>query len=196
MTVWSFSARRHKARRQDMRPFVVLIVSALAAALSVPTLAVTVQGLGTTVGALPAPVDDPSLLSADWPMYGHDLWGTHFNAAETAVNRTTVGSLVEKWRVEGIGMFGTPAVSLGSVYVSTMTGEVVALDAVSGALRWTNSIGLPMTSSPAVGNGLVYVTDLGPNATLWALETLTGRLVWSSLIDTNAAGWGSPIVVG
>src|SRR2546427_97551 len=179
-----------------MRPSVLIVASALAVALPAPALLFTIRGIGPAVGSVPPPMDDPSLLSEDWPMYGHDLWGTYFHSAETAVNNATVSSLVEKWRVDGIGMYGTPAVSLGTVYVSTMTGDVVALDATTGELKWNTSIGLPMTSSPAVGDGIVYVTDLGPNASLWALDTATGVLLWHSLIDTDAAGWGSPIVVG
>ena len=179
-----------------MRPLVILVASALAVSLTAPVLLFAVRGFGPAIGSLPLPMDDPSLLSADWPMYGHDLWGTHFNSAETAVNNATVSSLVEKWRVDGIGMYGTPAVSLGTVYVSTMRGDVVALDATTGEVKWNTSIGLPITSSPAVGDGMVYVADLGPNASLWALDTVTGDLLWHSLIDTDAAGWGSPIVVG
>src|SRR6267143_5813020 len=180
-----------------MRATVVLIACALAIALTVPAVLVAVHGLGPAIGPpVPITIDDPSLVSADWPMYGHDLWGTHFNSAETAVAKATVASLVERWRFDGIGMFGTPAVALGTVYVSTMAGDVVALDATTGVHKWTTSTGHPMTASPAVANGIVYVTDLGANATLWALDTLTGRVLWHSLIDINAAGWGSPIVAG
>src|SRR5437870_10454477 len=119
-----------------MRPTVVLVASALALALIVPAVLVAVHALGPSIGPpVPVPMDDPSLLSADWPMYGHDLWGTHFNSAETAVTKTTVSSLVERWRFDGIGMFGTPAVALGTVYVSTMGGDVVALEATSGAYQ-------------------------------------------------------------
>src|SRR5438445_113622 len=172
-----------------MRCPVILGVSALAIVLVVPAFAVPLP-----LSALP--LDYSSLYSPDWPMYGHDLWGTHFNSVETAVNESTVGSLVEKWRVDGIGMYGTPAVSQGTVYVSTAAGDVVALDAVSGALKWTTHIGLTMTASPAVANGLVFVTNLGPDARVWAFDTATGTLVWSSVIDQYAAGWGSPVVVG
>ena len=180
-----------------MRPIVVLVAFALAVALAVPAFLVAVHGITPSIGPpVPIRIDDPSLLSGDWPMYGHDLWGTHFNSAETVVTNATVASLVEKWRFDGIGMFGTPAVALGTVYVSTMAGDIVALDAVTGVHKWTTSTGHPMTASPAVANGIVYATDLGANATLWALDTLTGRVLWRSLIDTNAAGWGSPVVAG
>src|SRR2546428_12797988 len=53
-----------------------------------------------------------------------------------------------------------------------------------------------MTASPAVANGLVFVTNLGPDARVWAFDTATGTLEWSSVIDQYAAGRGSPVVVG
>src|SRR5207245_9212312 len=117
-----------------MRCPVILGVWSLVLVLVVPAFAVSLP-----LSALP--LDYSSLYSPDWPMYGHDLWGTHFNSVETAMNESTVGSLVEKWRVDGIGMYGTPAVSQGTVYVSTAAGDGVALDAVSGELRWTTRPG-------------------------------------------------------
>src|SRR5438309_11941219 len=130
-----------------MRCPVILGVSALAIVLVVPAFAVPLPPSALPLGY-------SSLYSPDWPMYGHDLWGTHFNSVETAVNESTVGSLVENWRVDGGGMYGTPAVFPGTVYVSTAAGDVVALDAVLGALKWTTPTGLMTTPVPAVANGL------------------------------------------
>src|SRR2546426_4747174 len=103
-----------------MRCPVILGVSALAIVLVVPAFAVPLP-----LSALP--LDYSSLYSPDWPMYGHDLWGTHFNSVETAVNESTVGSLVERWRVGGVGMDGTAAVSHGPAYVSTAARDAVGL---------------------------------------------------------------------
>src|SRR2546427_7801254 len=125
--------------RQWMRCPVILGVSALAIVLVVPAFAVPLP-----LSALP--LDYSSLYSPDWPMYGHDLWGTHFNSVETAVNESTVGSLVEKWRVGGVGVYGTPAGSPGIVYVFTAAGDVVARGAGWGARRWaTTPTRLPET---------------------------------------------------
>src|SRR2546422_11648285 len=107
--------------RQWMRCPVILGVSALAIVLVVPAFAVPLP-----LSALP--LDDSSLYSPDWPMYGHDLWGTHFNSVENAANESTVGSLVEKGRVDGIGLYGKPAVSHDTVYVATRTGDARARD--------------------------------------------------------------------
>src|SRR3989454_11888809 len=101
--------------RQWMRCPVILGVSALAIVLVVPAFAVPLPP-----SALP--LDYSSLYSPDWPMYGHDLWGTHFNSVETAVNESTVGSLVEKWRVGGSGVCGTPPGSPGAAYLPTPAG--------------------------------------------------------------------------
>src|SRR5256885_8869270 len=98
--------------RQWMRCPVILGVSALAIVLVVPAFAVPLP-----LSALP--LDYSSLYSPDWPMYGHDLWGTHFNSVETAVNESTVGSLVEKWRGDGGRGGGEPPGPPGAPPVST-----------------------------------------------------------------------------
>src|SRR5439155_19596419 len=114
----------------------------LPVALAVPSVLLAVHGITPSIGPpVLVTIDDPSLVSGDWPMYGHDLWGTHFNSAETVVTNATVASLVEKWRFDGIGMFGTPAVALGTVYVSTMACDGVALDAATRVPKGTTTTG-------------------------------------------------------
>ena len=56
-----------------------------------------------------------------------------------------------------------------------LTGEVVALDATTGAVRWRHVLG-PSESSPLVANGLVYVGDW--SGWVFALDAKTGRQVW------------------
>src|SRR2546427_7530573 len=102
-----------------MRCRVILGVLALAAVILVPAFAVPLP-----LSALP--LDYSSLYSPDWPMYGHDLWGTHFNSVETAVNESTVGSLVEKWRVDGVGVVGEPPGSPGTRFGSNPAGDGLA----------------------------------------------------------------------
>src|SRR2546426_8350551 len=93
--------------RQWMRCPVILGVSALAIVLLVPAFAVPLPP-----SALP--LDYSSLYSSDWPMYGHDLWGTHFNSVETAVNESTVGPLSVTGGGVGAGRAGSPRVPPGS----------------------------------------------------------------------------------
>src|SRR2546421_1237550 len=82
----------------------------------------------------------------------------------------------------------TPAVNAHTVYMSFLNhppcnatrsgldGEVVALNADTGKLRWRERRG-PTESSPLVANGLVYVGDW--TGKVYALSAATGRTVWS-----------------
>ena len=82
----------------------------------------------------------------------------------------------------------TPAVDAHTVYMSFLNhppcnatrsgidGEVVALNADTGKVRWKVKMG-PTESSPLVANGLVYVGDWGGK--VYALSAATGRTVWS-----------------
>src|SRR6266516_294549 len=82
----------------------------------------------------------------------------------------------------------TPAVDRHTVYMtflnhppcnatrSGIDGEVVALSADTGKLRWRVRMG-PTESSPLVANGLVYVGDW--TGKVYALSAATGRTVWS-----------------
>jgi outer membrane protein assembly factor BamB len=57
-----------------------------------------------------------------------------------------------------------------------LDGEVVALNARTGKVRWRRRIG-PSESSPVVANGLVYLGDLRGN--VYALRARTGRTRWT-----------------
>ncbi len=82
----------------------------------------------------------------------------------------------------------SPAVAAGVVYQTFMNrppcnarggqgldGQVVALDARTGKVRWRRAIG-PSESSPAVANGIVYFGDWRGN--VYALDARTGRTRW------------------
>jgi outer membrane protein assembly factor BamB len=45
----------------------------------------------------------------------------------------------------------------GTVYVGSQDGQVYALDATTGSLRWSYPTGGPVYSGPAVAGGTVYV---------------------------------------
>ncbi|HWB09875.1 MAG TPA: PQQ-binding-like beta-propeller repeat protein [Pirellulales bacterium] len=81
----------------------------------------------------------------DWPMYNHDVLGTRFNAAETAINRETAHQLIEKWRFppqgaeQEIGVIhATPTVVGGYVYFGTTTRNPTFYKlAPDGTVRWS-----------------------------------------------------------
>ncbi len=71
---------------------------------------------------------------------------------------------------------GGVAVSGDTVYVTTGFGELTALNAATGAERWTQDLDAPGTSAPTVRDGLVYV--VARNSTAWALDATNGRIQW------------------
>src|SRR6516164_19388 len=80
----------------------------------------------------------------DWPMYNHDVLGTRHNPGETAIDKSNVGRLEEKWRFPAKGstleigvIHATPIVVDGYVYFGTATDPAFYKLAPDGTLRWT-----------------------------------------------------------
>jgi polyvinyl alcohol dehydrogenase (cytochrome) len=80
----------------------------------------------------------------DWPMYNHDVLGTRYNPAETAIGKTNAGRLEEKWRfpakdsAEFIGVIhATPVVVNGYVYFGTATDPTFYKLTPEGKVRWS-----------------------------------------------------------
>ena len=63
------------------------------------------------------------------------------------------------------------------VFVTTGFGELVALDATTGAEIWTQDLDAVGGAAPAVYGDLVYV--VGRNSRAWAVEVDTGRVRWT-----------------
>jgi eukaryotic-like serine/threonine-protein kinase len=81
----------------------------------------------------------------------------------------------------------SPVVVKGIAYFGSLDGTFNAVDAMTGALRW-KSTGGSIYARPAVANGVVYVSasDGSTYAPLYALDALTGALIWSYLGNANA----------
>ncbi len=101
----------------------------------------------------------------------------------------------------GNGPRATPAFSAGRVYAYTGDGVLVALDAKTGAVRWSREIvaesgGKPaeygMASSPLVYGGLVIVTAGTPGALVVACDADTGEIRWRS--GEDRPGYSSPVI--
>jgi polyvinyl alcohol dehydrogenase (cytochrome) len=80
----------------------------------------------------------------DWPMYNRDVLGTRHNPGETALNKSNVGRLEEKWRFPAknsdleIGVVhATPIVVDGYVYFGTATDPAFYKLAPDGTLCWS-----------------------------------------------------------
>lgn len=72
---------------------------------------------------------------------------------------------------------GGLAVSGGALYVTTGFGELVAMDAATGADLWRQDLDAPGTSAPTVVGDLAYVVARDGRA--WAIDTTSGRIRWT-----------------
>ncbi|MFB1026285.1 MAG: PQQ-like beta-propeller repeat protein, partial [Octadecabacter sp.] len=72
---------------------------------------------------------------------------------------------------------GGLAVAGPVLLVTTGFGEVVALDAASGAEIWRQDLDAPGTSAPTIVGDLAYVVARDGHA--WAIELASGRIRWT-----------------
>ncbi len=74
----------------------------------------------------------------------------------------------------------------------TMPGDVVAIDAADGRVRWSTSVPGDPTGGTTVVNDLVFTATL--QGRVFALDRATGAIVWQQRVPGGVSGW--PAVVG
>ena len=98
----------------------------------------------------------------------------------------------------GGGQSGGGLATGGSrVYATTGFGEVVALDAGSGAVVWRQRLDSPAAGAPAVAGETVYVTSA--DGTGWGIAAGSGRVLWhlgAASANFSMAGGAAPAVDG
>ncbi|MGW6330849.1 outer membrane protein assembly factor BamB family protein [Nocardia rhamnosiphila] len=185
IAAWAFGLRKSSLLR--------LSILVAAAVLLLPNSSV--------VSAAP-----PVGANGDWPMWQFDLAGSRHNPHETALTPATVSSLQLKWAFafpDSIAASSQPAVVDGTVYVGGRNGTFYALDASTGATRWSFRADTPLggnlptyglRNGPAVVDGTVYFGD--NSARMWALDAQTGAQRWVRRLDNHryAIITGSPLV--
>jgi eukaryotic-like serine/threonine-protein kinase len=70
----------------------------------------------------------------------------------------------------------SPSIDADTVYVGSGDGNIYALDASSGALRWKFHTGNVVHASPAVANGMVYIGSWDSN--FYAIDAKSGQERW------------------
>lgn len=109
------------------------------------------------------------------------------------------------WPFDGGGLYpgprATPTVAEGRVYFAAPNGEVGCVDALTGAALWSSNpkdqhrgrgTDFGVSASPVVWRGLLLLPVGGPEASLVALDALTGELVWKC--GELPASYATPIV--
>jgi outer membrane protein assembly factor BamB len=125
---------------------------------------------------------------------GGVMYAGTINGRVFAVSTSTHMKL---WSVQpGMAIDGSPVVANNTVYIGD-GGSVYALDAATGATKWSISTSQsPATRSPIVAAGTLYFGGYnGSGATLWAVNSGTGAVKWSKQLST-ALYTGSPAFSG
>jgi outer membrane protein assembly factor BamB len=93
------------------------------------------------------------------------------------------------WHFPGNGApLTSPVVADGLVVFGSGDHNVYALDAKTGAVKWTDTTGYVFTADPAIGDGIVVIGDRGGNIDGFDLKS--GKSLWSfaaGTIDVAAA---------
>ena len=132
--------------------------------------------------------------TVDWPLYGRDYSNQRFSPLEQ-INTRNVRDLKLAWtyRTGKKATFQTsPIVIDGTMFMTTPSNDVIALDAASGEEIWRYKHLLrgedfccgPANRGPAVADGKVYLATI--DARLLALDQATGKVIWDiEIIDAN-----------
>lgn len=149
-----------------------------------------------------------------WLSSGQDRSNNRHQANEKMIDTGNVGDLAVRWQfTTGGPVSATPAVDGSNVYFPDFAGNLYALDRVTGAVVWQNTIGgyadggfpaVPPNdyarTTPAVAGNLLIFGDQGGRAALEsgqpfatgsarvrAVNKHTGDLVWSTQVDDHYA---------
>ncbi len=82
---------------------------------------------------------------------------------------------------------GGLAVAGDRLFVTTGYGEVVGLDASSGAVIWRQRVDAPVSGAPATDGESVYVS--GRDGSAWAINAADGKVIWQVVGTPGAAGY-------
>jgi glucose dehydrogenase len=179
--------------------------TAVLVAVALSLLAGACGGGGSPSPSRPSPtatITTPDV-NADvaWPFFGGDADQSRFSTL-TAIDATTVSRLGVAWSFRpGVGNTqweSYPVVVGRTLYVTTNTGEVLALDAVTGAVRWTYTPQVDFLAAAGVGgvqptNRGVTVADGRVHLVTWDDQLITlratdGRELWKARIVDPRTG--------
>ena len=127
-------------------------------------------------------------IAGEAPMYRGDPAHTGVLSGPAPVGHPEI-----TWRYDSGGeITSTAAVADGLIFFTGKRGEIFAVDAVSGEIRWQKTLeNYVLGSSPAVVDGAVYVAG---GYKLYSFEAATGKERWTLPIQYSAQS--SPTVSG
>src|SRR5215207_9950480 len=117
---------------------------------------------------------------------GKEIWAVRISAAQP-----------QNWPQSKEGPSATPTVDGDRLYVTGLAGNVACLQVADGKVVWQRSLVAdfkgrsPMWSfreSPLIDGNKVICTPGGEEATMVALNKLTGETIWKSLVPDRVSG--------
>lgn len=93
------------------------------------------------------------------------------------------------WRAAVGPTESSPLVANGLVYIGDWNGKVHALDAATGAARWTFQTGGKVKSAAALADGRVVIGSYDSH--VYALDARTGALIWKASAQQRLGGRGT-----
>jgi outer membrane protein assembly factor BamB len=141
-------------------------------------------------------VTRPSHPAFSWPVYGFDPARTHSAPLRLRPPFRTL------WKVYSDSSFieFPPVLTAGRLFFGTNHGLVLAVEASSGRIAWHRQFAGCVASSPAIGNGVVYIGFMDPPpcrgsapSFLAALDARNGGTLWRFRAGVIEA---SPLLAG
>ena len=129
------------------------------------------------VYAIPASWFAGGFDTAGWPTFGYNAGHSGDNPALDML--PALHGQITWQRNTGGSVFSAPALANGTLYIGSTGGNVLALDARTGAVRWQHAIGQFLNdSTPVVVGRVLFV---GANRTwVLALDATNGRQLWAA----------------
>lgn len=109
-----------------------------------------------------------------------------------------------EWAKQYPGVRSTPTVHQGRIYIMSGRGRVVCLDAETGNEKWAvdtitqfggKILRFGIAESIIIDGNNVICTAGGPDATLIALDKMTGKTVWQTKGLSHESAYCSPILI-
>jgi polyvinyl alcohol dehydrogenase (cytochrome) len=128
-----------------------------------------------------------------WRFWGGNISNTHNNPFERFLTKEKVSQIEPKWTfTTGGDVSATPTVDSIGVYAPDWAGNLFKIDRHSGEAIWSHKIseytgisGSLSRNSPAIVGNLLIFGDQA-SGTVMAVDKLSGRLVWKTLLDSHA----------
>lgn len=138
--------------------------------------------------------------TSDWGYYGGDAFGQRYSSL-AEINRQNVQKLAVAWqfrtgelgegfaRADRLTFQATPVLAFGSLYLTTPTDIVLALDPETGKLRWRFDPGIDRQRnySEVASRGVVIWENQNPKATGACLRRVFAGTLDSRLIALDAS---------